>query len=174
MIGIERASFKTEGSERTYSLIRKFTITKSKNTVYGIYSHCQNLNFGIGCKYLTICSNKESITDYLQNYTINNFVSGTSADEKLIINLPSKTSLGRKYETKIGLNSAGEVVQYCEADFVLPQEVNNMEVVVNEDYIELNSDDITTTENSIIIDSENFTFGTNTQNEENYFINIQI
>lgn len=83
-------------------------ITFTRNIGYYI----NNLIIGIGCEYLSLGAT--SLDDSKTGgYRILNGVKGTSSDTPLIINLEDRT-----YETKVGLNSNGELKQWCEADLV--------------------------------------------------------
>lgn len=92
----------------------------SQNT---IVTACTNSNLGdlncyynvfYNCDYIKLqYSGVGGSTNGIQNYI---FTSGLSGKETspLTINLDSN----RKYETKVGLNSSGELKQWCEADLV--------------------------------------------------------
>ena len=74
--------------------------------------YINNLIFGIGCEYLELRAT--SLNDSKTGgYRILNCVKGTSSGNPLIIDLENRT-----YETKVGLNSNGELKQWCEADLV--------------------------------------------------------
>ena len=83
-------------------------ITFTRNTGYYI----KGLIIGIGCEYLKLRA-KSVNSSKTGGYRILNCVKGTSSDAPLIIDLEDRT-----YETKVGLNSSGELKQWCEADLV--------------------------------------------------------
>ena len=77
--------------------------------VYGYY----NNHFGDNCKYIILKNlNTGSANTEVQNYNFAQGIQGTSSS--LIINGDSN----RAYETKVALNSSGELKTYCEADLV--------------------------------------------------------
>ena len=83
-------------------------ITLKRDTGYYI----KDLIIGIGCEYLRLRAT--SLDDSKTGgYRILNCVKGTSSGNPLIIDLENRT-----YETKVGLNSNGELKQWCEADLV--------------------------------------------------------
>lgn len=85
--------------------------TKDSLSLY--YSY-QNNYFGSGCCYILFKGEGGNVeTDYVQNY---NFKSGLSGSDKNYIVIEGIRGLS--YETKIGLNSNGELKQWCEANLV--------------------------------------------------------
>ena len=75
-------------------------------------NYINNLIIGINCEYLRLGATSSN-NSKIGGYRILNCVKGTSSTTPLNINIEDRT-----YETKVGLNSNGELKQWCEADLV--------------------------------------------------------
>ena len=89
----------------------KFASNNSASSKYNYYRHN---NFGDGCQYILFTGAvAESSSAQVQNY---NFAQGLQGTSDAFLTVDGVRN--RSYETKVAMNSAGELKIYCEADLV--------------------------------------------------------
>lgn len=89
----------------------KFASTSSATTKYNYYRH---IHFGDGCEYILFKgAETASSSAQVQNYNFAQGLQGTSSAYLTIDGVRS-----RAYETKVAMNSSGELKIYCEADLI--------------------------------------------------------
>ncbi len=90
----------------------KFTSDSSASTKYEYY---KNNHFGDGCQYILFKgADTASPTSFVQNYNFAQGLQGTSSAYLTIEGVRN-----RSFETKVAMNSNGELKIYCEADLIL-------------------------------------------------------
>jgi hypothetical protein len=125
------------------------------NVVYNtIDRNCRDLN--------VIC--KDLVTDDKLQY----FKFGQSLTGDL--ELRGKTIANRLFETKVCYNSKGEIVQYCEADLIMVNPGENIEVITTESSIEFIGDNVNVEESDIILADDNIILETSDNKNYNLII----
>ena len=80
--------------------------------ILGLGCECQNNILGNNVSYVRLLDEQEGYEAPAMNYRIENGVQGTY-EEPIVINV----TCGKSYETTIAMNSNGEIVEFCVADF---------------------------------------------------------
>ena len=125
------------------------------NVSYNIIdSNCRDLN--VICKDLVA-------DDKLQYFKFGQSLTGD-------VELRGKTVANRLFETKVCYNSKGEIVQYCEADLIMVNPGENIEVITTENSIEFIGDNVNVDENNIILADDNIILETSDNKNYNLII----
>lgn len=119
-----------------------------------IDSNCRDLN--VICKDLVA-------GDKLQYFKFGQSLTGD-------VELRGKTVANRLFETKVCYNSKGEIVQYCEADLIMVNPGENIEVITTENSIEFIGDNVNVDENNIVLADDNIILETSDNKNYNLII----